>query len=71
MDAITTLHSMPLTLWAIAAATGILIILLAFAINLFYRKRLESLNFEEIAELTTEKGKACLCLPLANSPMFP
>ena len=57
MEALTTLHSMPLTLWAIAAATGILIILLAFAINLFYRKRLGSLNFEEIAELTTEKEK--------------
>ena len=38
MEAITTLHSMPLTLWAIAAATGILIILLAFA------ERIKQLN---------------------------
>ena len=57
MEAITTLQTMPITLWAIAAATGILIILLTFAIQLFYRKRLDAYNLEEIAELTTLKEK--------------
>ena len=57
MEAITTLQTMPITLWAIAAATGILIILLTFGIQLFYRKRLDAYNFEEIAELTTLKEK--------------
>ena len=57
MEAITTLQTMPITLWAIATATGILIILLTFAIQLFYRKRLNAYNLEEIAELTTLKEK--------------
>lgn len=57
MEAITPLQSMPIALWAVAAATGLLIILLTFAIQLFYRKRLKSLNLNEIAELTTLKEK--------------
>ena len=59
MEAITTLQTMPITLWAIAAATGILIILLTFAIQLFYRKRLKELNplNKDVADLVNQKEK--------------
>ena len=57
MEAITTLQTMPTALWAAATGTGMLIILLTFAIQLFYRKRLNALNLEEVAELTTLKEK--------------
>ena len=57
MDAMNTLEIMPIALWALSVGTAILIILLTFAIQLFYRKRLDAYNLEEIAELTTLKEK--------------
>jgi len=59
MDAMNTLEIMPIALWALSVGTAILIILLTFAIQLFYRKRLKELNplNKDVADLVNQKEK--------------
>lgn len=44
MNGVNSIQIIPVSIWAVAAATGIVIVLLAFFMNLFYRKRLQAME---------------------------
>tara|TARA_B100000519_G_C14244312_1_gene439016 strand:+ start:439 stop:2442 length:2004 start_codon:yes stop_codon:yes gene_type:complete len=59
MGQIENLELMPVSLWAFATGTGLLIIFLAFFMILFYRKRLQSMGplNKDIGDLINEKER--------------
>ena len=56
MGQLDNLELMPVSLWAFATGTGLLIIFLAFFMILFYKKRLQSMGplNKEIGDLINE-----------------